>query len=114
MLDPYWLNTSDNVLVKRLIAKAPIHVKSDLELLITGGSETIWSLLLYTGYLTYTGYERKDEKKFYSLVILNQEILSIYRNHIAAIFSESVVGGKVAQLVTTQQSKLFAQKTSRI
>ena len=69
-LAPYWLNTSDNVLIKKLVTQSPPEVKQEFELLLTGHviekklSEsivltslereegTLWSLLLQTGYLS--------------------------------------------------------------
>lgn len=69
-LAPYWVNTSENALMKQLITQAPYNLKADLEVLLNGGSiektiedgvvftqlekssEAIWSLLLFSGYLT--------------------------------------------------------------
>ena len=70
VLSPYWVNTSDNALMKQLITKGGGNLKADIEELLRGGTvdkkieegiifselekgtNTIWSLLLYTGYLT--------------------------------------------------------------
>jgi hypothetical protein len=69
-LAPYWVNTSENALMKELIAKGTGSFKADIEQLLKGNSiekniddgivfselhqspNAIWSLLLYSGYLT--------------------------------------------------------------
>lgn len=69
-LYPYWVNTSDNVLMKQLIAKGTAELKADIEELLRGGVVErrieegiifttldqnpgfVWSLLLFCGYLT--------------------------------------------------------------
>ena len=94
-------------------------MKSRLEKLLTGQSvdeevdETItfpdldsrsnllWSLLLFTGYLTYSHYEIKKGQIVASLRIPNQEILYLYSTLISNIFRESVVGGQVENLLKT-------------
>ena len=116
-LEKYWANTSDNTLVKKLIARAPKSVKSELELLLEGAqvnqaieesitfpdldhrTELLWSLLLFTGYLTYTHWELKEGTKICSLAIPNQEINYLYRELIRNIFKESVVGGQAEDLL---------------
>lgn len=74
ILKAYWANTSDNYLVKKLIAHATQEVKVELESLITGthitkeideklvfpnldhSSTALWSLLLWAGYVTYSSH----------------------------------------------------------
>lgn len=69
-LSPYWVNTSDNALMKHLIARGTDDLKADIEVLLKGGiveksieegiifpsldqnPNSVWSLLLYSGYLT--------------------------------------------------------------
>ncbi len=113
----YWANTSDNVLVKKLIARAPMDIKSDLELVLNGvpvehtieetiifpdleyRSELVWSLLLFTGYLTSSSYELKEGKVICSLIIPNTEIRYLYTDMLKNIFQESVLGGQVENLL---------------
>lgn len=115
--EQYWANTSDNALVHRLIARATKSTKSELELIITNQSITktisqsitfgdldndpdlIWSLLLFTGYLTYRSCEVKGGKKECALVLPNEEIKHIYFELIKAIFTKSVVGGQAQELL---------------
>jgi hypothetical protein len=117
-LDKYWTNTSDNVLLKKLISTASGPIKSDLELLLSQQSieqpiedsltfpdldqhgELLWSLLLFTGYLTYTSCKiSKDGTKLCTLVIPNQEIRFLYMDLIRIIFKESVVGEHIQNLI---------------
>ncbi len=117
MLQNYWVSTSGNVLVKKLIGQASIDVKSKLEKLITGQtvaetidksiifsdleteSNTLWSLLLYTGYLTYSDYTIKEGKVYATLKIPNKELSYLYTELIRKIFKESVLGGQVGNLL---------------
>ncbi|MGL4866457.1 MAG: AAA family ATPase [Cetobacterium sp.] len=69
-LDAYWINTSDNALIKQLLAKNDKKVFEELELIFKdeviwetiseniifddlNNINTIWSLMLFSGYLTY-------------------------------------------------------------
>lgn len=91
----YWISTADNQLIKNLIEKSLDNVKGDLELLLSGNSITkeidkttvfidlkekpnaIWSLFLFTGYLTYTKYELIEGIFNCDLTIPNKEIFQI-------------------------------------
>lgn len=117
-LKKYWVNTSDNILVKKLIAQASIDVKRKLERLISGTtiaekieesltfpdldnrSDLLWSLLLFTGYLSYEHYTLKEGEIIASLKIPNKEITYLYNDLIRNIFKESVLGGQVDNLLT--------------
>lgn len=129
-LKKYWGNTSDNILVKKLIGRASIDVKSKLEKLISGDSvlekvdesitfpdldsraDLIWSLLLFTGYLTYSHYEIKKGQIIAALKIPNKEITYLYSELISNIFRESVVGGQVENLLealTEGDTEMFSK-----
>ncbi len=117
MMQNYWVNTSDNILVKKLIGRSSIEVKSQLEKLITGKtvtetidrsitfpeletrSDILWSLLLFTGYLTYSEYTFKEGKFHATLKIPNEELSHLYSELIRNIFKESVLGGQVGNLL---------------
>ena len=69
-LEPYWVNTSDNAIMKELITEGGEELKTDIEELIRGGviakkidegfvfsdleksPGAVWCLLLFSGYLT--------------------------------------------------------------
>lgn len=117
VLEMYWANTSDNVLLKRLIGRATKSLKSDLELILQnksvtktieesitfpsldGSSELLWSLLLFTGYLTYTSYEVKKGKKVCELTLPNEEIKQLYYELIKDMFVSSIAGERADELL---------------
>ncbi len=105
VVDPYWANTSDNELVRRLIAQADEAVKSELELLLSDkpivkeiDEKALWSLLLFAGYATFNSLRKKAGKTFCSLILPNKEIKFLYRNLISSIFDESLGGSRIQNL----------------
>ncbi len=116
-LDTYWVNTSDNLLLKMLLGSASQAIKSDLEILLHNESvaqnivesiifpelklknNLVWTLLLFSGYLTYTHSELKNDKRLWSLVIPNKEIRQVLTEMIGDIFTQSVMGGSVSELL---------------
>jgi Predicted AAA-ATPase/PD-(D/E)XK nuclease superfamily len=130
-LDPYWVNTSDNELIKKLIAQASKTVKSELEQLLKGNtvaqevdgsltlpsmehnSAALWSLLLYAGYLTYTSCESKGNKKLCLLTIPNTEIYHLYVDLIQSIFMQVTAQGEygtdLLQALITGDTPLFSR-----
>ena len=108
--EAYWANTSGNDIVKKLIKNADNITKNEVETLIHGGTiekplnanityneldentENIWSMLFFTGYLTYTKERREegDEISYYELKIPNNELRYIYKVIVRAWFEEKV------------------------
>ena len=108
--EAYWVNTSGNDIVKKLILNASDSTKNEIEILINGGTiektlnanitydeldeniENIWSMLFFTGYLTYVKERREkcDVVSYYSLKIPNQELLYVYKAIIRYWFEEKV------------------------
>ena len=107
--EAYWANTSGNDIVKKLIKNADNITKNEIETLINGGTiektlnsnityneldentENVWSMLFFTGYLTYTKERREDERtSCYELKIPNEELLYIYENIVRNWFEEKV------------------------
>ncbi|MBS0621813.1 MAG: AAA family ATPase [Verrucomicrobia bacterium] len=102
-LAPYWVNTSDNALIKRLIAQSTGGLKADLEELLKGGvvqrnieeglvfpqlgqsPGSIWSLLLHSGYLTIDATPSYGTE--IQLKIPNFEVLELYRTIILDWFT---------------------------
>jgi hypothetical protein len=96
-LKPYWVNTSDNKLVKDLLIQSSTKFKHEFELLLEGkvvkkfidenfvfpelkaSEEAIWSLLLMTGYLKVVSSEETLQGTLCQLEIPNQEIRNLYR-----------------------------------
>jgi Predicted AAA-ATPase/PD-(D/E)XK nuclease superfamily len=93
---PYWVNTSGNTLIKDVLARSDEVIKAQLEQLIkhqsinaiidenmiftdlTQNADALWSLLLFSGYLTPTHCEQNDLGTECTLRIPNQEILTLY------------------------------------
>ena len=100
----YWINTSGNDMVRRLIEKSDTGTaKMEIEQLINGQSihktineklthneidkdiNNIWSLLFMTGYLTMVG---EPDNEMYELVIPNQEVRKIYIDQVRQWFDD--------------------------
>jgi hypothetical protein len=97
-LVPYWSHTSDNALIKKLITHAPIHLQQQLEQIlynkpvrqpledafiyptIESNETALWSLLVFSGYLTCTKQELVVGKYYGDLLIPNQEVRLIYED----------------------------------
>ncbi|KXS49091.1 MAG: Protein of unknown function (DUF1703)/Predicted AAA-ATPase [Halanaerobium sp. T82-1] len=116
-LNPYWVNTSDNQLVKDLILKSANGLKKDLEQLliaesikvkieenlvfneIQNRSSTVWTFLLFSGYLKAENFERIEAKLYADLKIPNQELKYIYEEIISDWFQENLSNDKIEQLL---------------
>lgn len=109
--EAYWINSSSNSLVKRLISRADKSTKNEIERLIAGEAiekkiyleltydeidnsvENIWSVLFTTGYLTKVGEaERSDGVgRDYRLMIPNKEVRQVFVTQIQEWFKQTVV-----------------------
>ncbi len=107
-LKPYWVNTSSNDLIYELITKGGAELKQELELLLQGKSvekpieenivyhniendtNTIWALLLFSGYLKTVGKRLEKRRIFYQLQIPNEEVLYLFEEIIIKWFSQSI------------------------
>ena len=94
----YWINSSGNSLVRRLINRADSSTKDEIERLIAGDAiekvirldltydeidnsiDNIWSVLFTTGYLTKIGEVKlpDSESYAYKLVIPNKEVREVF------------------------------------
>ena len=104
----YWINTSSNNIIHELIVKSDRKTKNDIEALVTGHpidkplyeditytnmnvkSEYIWSFLLHTGYLKPADIYQQGIQTYFSAVIPNLEIVTIYENTFRQWFDESI------------------------
>ena len=107
----YWVNTSSNALVGKLIREGSADVKKQMESLLRGESictpidenivfsqlsgrgETIWSLLLASGYLKVVRYEDAEylddaESPEYELTLTNKEVRRMFRSMVKGWFDE--------------------------
>jgi hypothetical protein len=110
---PYWVNTSDNKLVQEFMRKASADVKQDFELIfankpvrkkiyedivfpsIDKDSNTLWSFLVFGGYLTWQSRERMLIKCDVDLIAPNHEVLDCLKTLVHNWFSETIGGGEV-------------------
>ena len=94
----YWINSSGNSLVRRLINRADSSTKDEIERLIAGEAiekvirldltydeidntiDNIWSVLFTTGYLTKVGEVKLPDSESYAyrLVIPNKEVREVF------------------------------------
>ena len=94
----YWINSSGNSLVRRLINRADSSTKDEIERLIAGEAiekvirldltydeidnsiDNIWSVLFTTGYLTKVGEVKLPdcESYAYKLIIPNKEVREVF------------------------------------
>ncbi|MCU0287528.1 MAG: ATP-binding protein [Acidobacteria bacterium] len=110
----YWINTSDNQIVERLLTKGGKELKEELELLFQGeiiekiieedivlkevfsSENLIWSFLLMGGYLKQI--EKKKDASgeiYYKLAIPNLEVKTFYRRTIKQFFTAKIENKKL-------------------
>jgi len=95
-LRPHWVNTGGIDLIRDILTHSEAKVKQELEVLIKGGDlekqvredtvlpeiekspETIWSFLLFSGYLKSVETRMVDEIMFCRLKIPNREVRYVY------------------------------------
>ena len=108
--EAYWVNTSGNDIIKKLIKTADNNTKNQIEVLINSGSirkalnynityneldensDNIWSMLFFTGYLTFIREirEENDEISYFDLKIPNRELMYVYKTIIKHWFEEKI------------------------
>ena len=105
---PYWINTSSNSIIHELVISSDAETREKIAKLMEGGSvkariyedsvyanlnvnsESIWSFLLFTGYLKQVDSELQGNKIYSTMVIPNREVQSIYELTIQQWFEETV------------------------
>ena len=106
---PYWVNTSENKIIKTIIARSSEELKKSFEQLLRGNTiettideniimadieaneNNIWSFLLLSGYLKVVGKRRENNRIYYSLAIPNIEVQFMYEKIIEDWQGESYV-----------------------
>ena len=101
----YWANTSGNDLIRRLLKKANLTTKNEVEELLNGGQitkrikqeltyreiddsiENVWSVLYSTGYLTGM-HEKEADADIFRLWIPNGEIRKLFYELVEDWFRE--------------------------
>lgn len=105
----YWVNTSSNHLVEKLLRESNPDMKQSFERLLRGETldmeideqivynqltvkrNAIWSLLLASGYLKVAGATFVEEtgRTYYSLTLTNKEVRIMFENMIQGWFAEN-------------------------
>lgn len=107
---PYWINTSSNSIIQELFEKSGQETRDTIEILVNGGTiekplfndityknmdvnqESIWSFLLYTGYLKPLELTQANGVEFYFKgMIPNLEVQSIYKETFRQWFREQLL-----------------------
>lgn len=101
---PYWVNSSDNLIIKDILRSGNEVLKMELEELITGktlrkiiddnivfneitlSSQNVWNFLLFSGYLKAVSKSLVNGRLFCDLCIPNGEVKVIYEDVIKAWF----------------------------
>lgn len=135
----YWLNTSGNELVQRLIAHNSTDLTDSIDSLLDGNflpahinyatnyknltstPENIWSLLYLTGYLTKAPKEVADElllpgSGMDMLTIPNKEVTEIFRDELKKWFSHRLTSSQRTDLLQAfwkPDAELFAKLLSQ-
>lgn len=105
---PYWANTSSNRIIRTLVEQADLSAKEEIERLIGGGTiekpvhedityedidkseDSLWSFLLFTGYLTMCGRRVIGGTPYVRMAIPNAEVRYVYKTKILDWFREQL------------------------
>jgi Protein of unknown function (DUF1703)./Predicted AAA-ATPase. len=103
---PYWINTSDNSLIKSLLLESNESTKQDLEILLDRKTLTkplnenivfselkinenaLWNFLFACGYLTFQNKRLIDKTTYVDFIIPNDEIAYFYQTTIKLWLTE--------------------------
>ncbi len=104
-LSPYWINSSDNQLIKALLVESPPYTQAKVQQLMSGqvvnemieeyvmfdrletNQNMLWTLLLMSGYLKGSNPQPRGLLLNVELSIPNQEVLAFYQYVIMAWLS---------------------------
>ncbi|BCZ47269.1 hypothetical protein psyc5s11_33360 [Clostridium gelidum] len=126
---PYWINSSSNDLIKRLLIKGDKEIKLELQELICGNSinkviddtivmsevedsnQNIWSFLTMNGYLKAVNTELIKGRLHCELKIPNEEVHIFYENLIEKWFQDTMTNQKyelMLTMLTTGEIEIFS------
>jgi len=117
---PYWVNTSENTLISTIIATSKVQIQDACGELIKGNSlpnihieekmtlpgmlqdeNAIWSLLLFSGYVTPIVITLDDlGNTLCTLTLPNRELLSLFNNIIISLFNKGLEQNNIRYLKT--------------
>lgn len=105
---PYWSNTSSNSIVRRLVQRADMSARQEIEDLIEGktiikpihedityedielSQDNLWNFLFFTGYLKKLGEKQEEEIRYVEMGIPNSEVRYIYKTAVLRWFEEQI------------------------
>lgn len=114
---PYWVNTSENKIIKTILAKGSDGLKKSFEELLKGNTietaideniimadieaneNNVWSFLLLSGYLKVVNKIRKEDEIYYEVAIPNVEVKHMYNKIIKDWASESYVSSEYNEML---------------
>ncbi|MDQ2087835.1 AAA family ATPase [Herbivorax sp. ANBcel31] len=118
ILEPYWINTSGNAIIKELATTGDKSIQLDIQNIIEGGTvdnvkideniiyseikkseESIWSFMLMSGYLKPSKLYLKEEGVYCDLKAPNKEVFHFFRNILRSWLSETIKGGSVDEML---------------
>jgi hypothetical protein len=117
LLEPYWINTSSNDIIRDLISQASSSVQRELEALMQGVSikrnlvetisfgelgqdeDSLWSFLVFSGYLKAKFSKREGKYNYYELSIPNLEVEYLYETIISSWLEGSFENHKLNDLL---------------
>ena len=106
--EPYWANTSSNLIIKDMVYNADADMKQELDRLISGGAiekkihedityadiheneDNLWNFLFFTGYMKKVSERFYDNDIYVTMTIPNAEIESVFKNQIRGWFEKRV------------------------
>ena len=106
--EPYWANTSSNLIIRDMVYNSDDDMKAELKTLIEGGTiekkiheditygdiheseDDLWNFLFFTGYMKKVSERFEGRDIYVTMKIPNDEILSIYENQISTWFEKRV------------------------
>ncbi|SHF00208.1 PD-(D/E)XK nuclease superfamily protein [Marinitoga hydrogenitolerans DSM 16785] len=130
----YWINSSGNTLIKDLIRKGTEKIKIKIGELIEGKTiestinenlvygdlnenleESIWTLFLFTGYLTWKDKKGEGNSALYRLKIPNKEAHDFYKMTVLNILKESSIEyNKIIRLLINGEKIEFTKEFKEI
>lgn len=114
---PYWVNTSENKIIKTILAKGSDGLKKTFEELLRGNTiettideniimadideneNNIWSFLLLSGYLKVVGKRFEGKEIYYKLSIPNVEVESMYEKMVKDWQGESYISSEYNEML---------------
>lgn len=127
-LGPYWTNTSENDLIRKVVLEQGAQAKADLQVLLQGGSldkpisdhialrdvehneQVLWSFLLFLGYLKPKKLYTHDDELYGQLCIPNKEVQINVTRMTRDWFAELIGGNNQVSLLVQGLTKGDAEQ----